>query len=264
MGLTILQRAASCGCRRLVQLAPRALGTTSFAVRALSTKMWQDEMIQHVSELRSHDLFMLGHTGDVDAVREMLRREIIRVDCQNLPVPEQLEQSTAKLVEMNTTAVNDPWRKGSLWELRVLVTCAYAAGIGSLPLVFYQPLVRSFNRHCVTMDVPPPSDLNTVLETGAWAWNWMEPPLGTLSFTLLCVQWATAQRHKLRDIDGPSAITDDWEVKVKRQISKRLVEGFPQYNSSIVGLYARAIATENDHSNIEADHKLMMKLLESN
>ena len=46
-----------------------------------------------------------------------------------------------------------------------------------------------FNDVMVTTDIPPPEDLETVLETGSWAWNWMEPPLGQLSFFLLCVQF---------------------------------------------------------------------------
>lgn len=25
---------------------------------------------------------------------------------------------------------------------------------------------------------------------GSWAWGWMEPPLGQISFFLLCLQWA--------------------------------------------------------------------------
>lgn len=32
------------------------------------------------------------------------------------------------------------------------------------------------------------------LEVGSWSWNWMEPPLGTISFFLLCMQFAREQR----------------------------------------------------------------------
>ena len=45
-----------------------------------------------------------------------------------------------------------------------------------------------FNERYVTADVPPEKDLETWLEVGSWTWNWMEPPLGTISFVLLCVQ----------------------------------------------------------------------------
>ena len=31
------------------------------------------------------------------------------------------------------------------------------------------------------------------LEVGSWSWNWMEPPLGQLSFFLLCLQYSRAQ-----------------------------------------------------------------------
>lgn len=33
-------------------------------------------------------------------------------------------------------------------------------------------------------------EADTWLEVGSWAWNWMEPPLGQLSFALLCAQFA--------------------------------------------------------------------------
>ena len=39
-------------------------------------------------------------------------------------------------------------------------------------------------------DVPDEKDLQTPLEVGSFAWNWMEPPLGQISFFLLCAQYA--------------------------------------------------------------------------
>ncbi len=38
----------------------------------------------------------------------------------------------------------------------------------------------AFNEAFVTTDVPEAKDLETPLEVGGWAWNWMEPPLGML------------------------------------------------------------------------------------
>ena len=44
----------------------------------------------------------------------------------------------------------------------------------SFPLCFHYPTVHKFNEYFVTADVPEPKDLETWLEVGAWAWNWME------------------------------------------------------------------------------------------
>ena len=47
------------------------------------------------------------------------------------------------------------------------------------------------------LDVPDAKDLETPLEVGSWAWNWMEPPLGQISFFLLCMQYARSQMENL-------------------------------------------------------------------
>jgi hypothetical protein len=49
----------------------------------------------------------------------------------------------------------------------------------------------------LSVDVPEAKDLETPLEVGTFAWNWMEPPLGQASFFLLCMQYARAQMQNL-------------------------------------------------------------------
>jgi hypothetical protein len=73
---------------------------------------------------------------------------------------------------------------------KVGITLAVTAAFGSLPMVFDIGTALSFNEGWVTTDVPEPRDLETMLEVGSWTWNWMEPPLGTLSFSLLSLQFA--------------------------------------------------------------------------
>ena len=50
-----------------------------------------------------------------------------------------------------------------------------------------------FNEQFVTTEVASPEDLETILEVGSWTWGWMEPPMGQLSFFLLCLQWSRQQ-----------------------------------------------------------------------
>lgn len=45
-------------------------------------------------------------------------------------------------------------------------------------------------------------DLETWLEVGAWTWNWMEPPLGTITFVLLCIQ--LSRSHMQVNVDARS------------------------------------------------------------
>jgi hypothetical protein len=52
----------------------------------------------------------------------------------------------------------------------------------SIPMIFHLDTVLWFNDYYVTSDVPEAKDLETPLEVGSWAWNWMEPPLGILKY----------------------------------------------------------------------------------
>jgi hypothetical protein len=76
------------------------------------------------------------------------------------------------------------------------------------------------------LDLPDEKDLETPLEVGGFAWNWMEPPLGTISFFLLCMQYARAQLENL----GAKPFTQ-W---FKHRRAERLINEFPQYNRHIV------------------------------
>ena len=73
---------------------------------------------------------------------------------------------------------------------KIGIASALTAGFASIPLCFDIGTAVWFNENYVTTDVPEPKDLETMLEVGAWTWNWMEPPLGQISFFLLCLQFA--------------------------------------------------------------------------
>lgn len=81
-------------------------------------------------------------------------------------------------------------------ELLWLMTMPYKVGIaggltaavGCVPMVFNRTTAEVVNAKFVTSDVPEPQDLETCWEVGAWAWNWMEPPLGVASFVILAMQ----------------------------------------------------------------------------
>lgn len=83
-----------------------------------------------------------------------------------------------------------------------------------------------FNHHFVTTEIPGDHDLETILEVGSWAWNWMEPPLGTLSFSLLALQFSRAQMHNL----GIRPYT----AALKKRRGKSLAAAFPKYEPKVV------------------------------
>ena len=78
----------------------------------------------------------------------------------------------------------------------------------------------------MTTDRPEDRDLETPLEVSNWAWNWMEPSMGTASFVLLCMQWSRAQ---LQNIDAKP-----YTHMILNRRANRVSDEFPAYNRGIV------------------------------
>lgn len=96
----------------------------------------------------------------------------------------------------------------------------------SIPLCFHYPTVHWFNEYFVSADVPEPRDLETWLEVGAWAWNWMEPVMGQLSFLLLCLAFARSQFQTL-------GITP-FSQQIKSERAMKVVKKFPMYDEKVL------------------------------
>ena len=95
-----------------------------------------------------------------------------------------------------------------------------------LPLTPTNPFSLPHAQFYVTTDVPDDKDLETALEVGSWTWNWMEPPLGQMSFFLLCLQYARAQLGNL----GAKPYTA-WFLQRR---AERVAKTYPQYCANIV------------------------------
>jgi len=67
---------------------------------------------------------------------------------------------------------------------------------------------------------------SNIPETGAWTWNWMEPILGTLSYTLLTLQVA---RQGIKNL-GMKPYTS----RLIEMRAKKLFEAYPQYEKGIL------------------------------
>merc|ERR1719498_1951380 len=119
---------------------------------------------------------------------------------------------------------------------RAAIATSVFAGFASFPLCFHLDTVMWFNDAYVTADHAEAKDLETALEVGSWSWNWMEPPLGQLSFFLLTLQYARAQMQNI----GLKPYTE-W-LCGKR--GERLANKFPSYNSRVLKNYAQSAFTD--------------------
>jgi hypothetical protein len=171
-----------------------------------------------VRESSNEVVFSLAAQGHNDACCEMMRRHIMVTD----NVSYEMAQDTLKEIRL----VNVGGQKTAAYIHLGFVCTAVSAGIMSFFLVFDMNTVLYFNEHFVTMEVPQASELDTTLEVGAWSWNWMEPPLGQISFFLLCMQFAKGECEFL----GIDPI-HDW---YRHKRAKKLVNKFPQYNSRVL------------------------------
>jgi hypothetical protein len=113
---------------------------------------------------------------------EVLKRHIMAVDQCSYDEATATFEKIAKKNREGMAIAALPYQLG--------IAAGVMAAIGSIPLVFDLHTTLWFNELYVTTEVPGNEDLETPLEVGSWAWNWMEPPLGTLSFALLCLQFS--------------------------------------------------------------------------
>lgn len=156
--------------------------------------------------------------GDQNAKKERLIRDIMATNDVTWPEAQPELQAIIKSNRKGLFLATLPYR--------MTVAAALTVAFGSIPMIFDLDTVLWFNEWGVTADVPEDKDLETPLEVGAWAWNWMEPPLGHASFFLLCMQYARNQLENL----GTTPYTK-WFLK---QRGERLHAEFPQYNKQIV------------------------------
>ena len=127
-------------------------------------------------------LISVAASENHDARIEVLKRHIMAVDNVSY---DKATETFKKIASKN--------REGMFMAAlpyNIGIISAVVAAFGSMPMVFHRGTAEWFNEGYVTTDVPEEADLETWLEVGSWTWNWMEPPLGALSFSLLCLQFS--------------------------------------------------------------------------
>jgi len=186
------------------------------------------QMVRYTYEMSNEQLLMLALQGNQDAAVERMIREVMHVD------EVHWRQAAATVQEM------DEYSGGAKSAfLRLPYTfgagIALTSAVASVPLCFHTPTGKWFNTFFVTAELPPPEDLQTMLECGMWTWGWMEPPLGAISFVLLCLQFARQQTGHMWASAGAQG---PYNAYLKRRRYKMLCEKYPQYSALIVQEYA--------------------------
>lgn len=175
-----------------------------------------------IQELDNSELFLLAESGNNEACAEVLKKHIMRVDRVGYDIAASTFQKIERKNNEGKFLLSLPYRIG--------IAVSLTAGFGALPMVFDLGTAEWFNTYYVTTEVPEPADLETVLETGSWTWNWMEPPLGTISFLLLCLQYSRAQLDNL----GIKPYTS----KMKEKRGRQLARAFPKYDERLLVKYS--------------------------
>ena len=99
-------------------------------------------------------------------------------------------------------------------------------------------------------------EADTWLEVGAWAWNWMEPPLGTISFFLLCVQYV---RDKRIETGRQGAL---YEYLKDKQGDLLIKQYGDKYDPDVLYAYGASVALKSDADVIDREHACIVRRVE--
>eukprot|EP00929_Paragymnodinium_shiwhaense_P089392 TRINITY_DN49549_c0_g1_i1.p2 TRINITY_DN49549_c0_g1~~TRINITY_DN49549_c0_g1_i1.p2 ORF type:complete len:249 (+),score=56.62 TRINITY_DN49549_c0_g1_i1:69-815(+) len=175
-----------------------------------------------MSHLSNEAVYVLAEQAHPHATHERLTRHIMAVDGKEYAEAKSVTNKMEEETKHFNNFITLPYRVG--------IATALVAGWGCLPIIFHRGTATKFNHLFVTTDLPDKADFETTLEVGSWTWGFMEPPLGGLSFTLLCLQFARAQMENW-GVRPYSGIIRDWRAN-------NLVKAYPQYCEDIVREFA--------------------------
>eukprot|EP00586_Coscinodiscus_wailesii_P004261 CAMPEP_0172479004 /NCGR_PEP_ID=MMETSP1066-20121228/3268_1 /TAXON_ID=671091 /ORGANISM="Coscinodiscus wailesii, Strain CCMP2513" /LENGTH=248 /DNA_ID=CAMNT_0013239037 /DNA_START=59 /DNA_END=805 /DNA_ORIENTATION=+ len=197
-------------------------GVRTYAKESTPSKV-PESLPLSAKDMSADNLALLSALDQADAIEEMLKRHIMSVDSVDYEKATKIfgEIRAANREGMYITTI--PYKAG--------IYTALGASALSFPLCFHYPTVHWFNDKFVTSDIPEPKDLETWLEVGSWAWCWMEPVMGQVSFVLLCLQFARAQIQNI----GIRPFTD--ALATKRASS--LATKFSKYDSGLIQKYSK-------------------------
>mmetsp|Transcript_16660 Transcript_16660/g.29158 ORF Transcript_16660/g.29158 Transcript_16660/m.29158 type:complete len:262 (+) Transcript_16660:68-853(+) len=176
------------------------------------------DMPREYWEMSNEVLLLMAARGNEGAQRERMVREVMS------KTPCSWDEAQPIVEDIKKTALTG----SGVFEVPYYTNLALGllSGAICLPLIFHLPTVEWFNEKFVTSDEPPEKDLETSLEVSIWAWNWMEPLIGTASFVLLVCQFSRAQMLNIGLRPYGRRVFD-------LQVT-RLQQKYPQFNGNII------------------------------
>ena len=205
--------------------------------------------IRDFKDLSGEALFRMSvqQGGCLGSARERMVREVMLVD--------KVSREEATEIVRGMARKNAEGMTMSVLPYKIGINAAYVGAWVSIPMVFSIQVAKKFNDVMVTTDVPEPADLHTTLECGMWTWGWMEPPLGTISFFILCIQFAREKRLEI----GIKPFTQ----RLIEMQGNKLADSYPQYNSRILKSYGESIALATDAADIAEEAELIEERLKA-
>jgi len=184
-------------------------------------------MPTEMKEFPNDVLLMLATSGDHDARSECVVRDIMAVDGVSWDDAQPQMRAIVSASQQGMGLAKLPYR--------MAIGTVFVGGLATFPLCFHLDTVCWFDDAFVTTDHPEAKDLETWLEVGSWSWNWMEPPLGQLSFFLLTLQYVRSQMQNI----GLKPYTE-WLCNRR---GESLHAKFPQYNKRVLKEFAHTSFT---------------------
>lgn len=178
-----------------------------------------------VYEYSNEMLFYAARDTDAhDIHQERLIREIMIVD--------EIEYDEAAEVMRHMFRYNNELSKYLMIPFHAgLAFCAVSA-VGCVPLVFNYTAATNFADLIAASPEEPISPDTAFSDIGTWTWAWMEPIIGTASFSILCLQLLRSAMINL----AYRPVRDS----VMSYRANALADAFPQFDRPIVKDFGRS------------------------
>ena len=182
-------------------------------------------MPRFIYEYSNEMLFFAARDADAhDVHQERLIREIMVVDEVEYDRAAEAMRQIFRYNIDQSRYLMVPFHAG-------LALCA-VSGVLSLPLVFDYSAATAFASYVGASPEAPIPPGAVAADIGTWTWAWMEPMIGTASFSILCLQLVRSAMVNLAYRPIYAQVLS-WRANA-------LADAFPQYDRPIVKDFGRS------------------------
>eukprot|EP00656_Telonema_subtile_P048943 TRINITY_DN5978_c0_g1_i2.p1 TRINITY_DN5978_c0_g1~~TRINITY_DN5978_c0_g1_i2.p1 ORF type:complete len:230 (-),score=52.75 TRINITY_DN5978_c0_g1_i2:88-777(-) len=164
-----------------------------------------------------------------DVHQERLIRDIMATD------EVEYDKAAARMEEV---FLYNQTRRTILLPYEVGLAGTMLCAILCFPVVFHDGTATAFADFIGATEECPPG---TFADVGTWSWAWMEPMMGTASFSLLCLQQLRLQMSRL-------AFKPYYDYVQSRR-ANQLAAHYPRYNRTIIKEFGRSQPLRGDKFN---------------